>query len=73
MENGRQLIPIADVADLARPIGTSFSPLLRVPLEAVLSDAPAPSSRPYDLDTRHPSVPGPVSTHPMGADQSSPP
>ena len=45
VENGRQLIPLAGVADLhpGALLGTSFRPLLRVPLEAVLPDAPVSS------------------------------
>ena len=74
-ENGRQLILLAGVADLDPDalIGTSSSPLLRVPLDAVLSDAPAPSLRLHDSGAHHLPVPGPVSTHYMGADPPSPP
>ena len=56
-------IPLAGTADLdpGALLGTSPSPLLRVVLKAVLSDASAPSLRPHDFDAHHPSVPGPVS------------
>ena len=45
VENDRQLMPLAGVADLEPGDlrGTSSNPLLRVPLEAILSDTPAPT------------------------------
>ena len=51
-ENGRQRIPLDGVADLepGTLLGTSSSPQVRLPLEAILSDTPAPS--PLLCDTR---------------------
>ena len=45
VENGHQLIPLAGVAELepGAMLGISSSPLLRVPLEAVLSNTQAPA------------------------------
>ena len=70
--NGRQLIPLAGAADLdpGTLLGTSSSPLLRLPLETVLSEAPAPSLRPHGSGF---SVPGTVPSHSMGVDQPSQP
>ena len=75
VENGCELFPLAGVADLSLGslLSTSSSPLLRVPLEDILSDAPTSYFRRRDSDTHHLSVPGPVPTHFMGADQPSPP
>ena len=75
MENGHQLISLAGAADLesvALP-GTSSSPLLRVPLEAILSDTPVPSLHPHDTDAHQFTASGPVSAPSKDADQPSPP
>ena len=75
VENGRQLIPLAGVADLepSALLGTSSRSLLRVPLEAILSDTPAPTPLSCDDHAQHFTVPGPVTAPPMNADQLLPP
>ena len=75
VENGRQLIPLADVADLepGALLDTSSSPLLRVPLEVVLSDTPAPTPLPCDAGAHHFTVPSPIADLSMDADQPLPP
>ena len=71
VENGRQVIPSAGVADLepSALLGTSSSPLLRVPLEAILSNTPAPIPLPCADRAQHFTVPGPVTDLSMDGDQ----
>ena len=71
VENGRQVIPSAGVADLepSALLGTSSSPLLRVPLEAILSNTPAPIPLPCADRAQHFTVPGPVTARSMDPDQ----
>ena len=75
MENGRQVIPLAGVADLepGALLGTSSSPLLRVPLEAILSDTPAPTPLLCAVREQYFTVPGPITAPSMVADQLLPP
>ena len=75
VENDRQLMPLAGVADLEPGDlrGTSSNPLLRVPLEAILSDTPAPIPLPCDARAQHLTVPDPVTTLFMDAHQLLPP
>ena len=75
VENGRQVIPLAGVADLepGTLLGTSPSPLLRAPLEAILSDTLAPTPLPCADRAQHFTVPGPVTAPSMDADQPLPP
>ena len=71
MQKGRQLIVLARVVDLEQGalLGTSSSPLLRVPLEAVLYDTPALTPLSCNASAHHFTVPGPVTTPSMDADQ----
>ena len=75
VENGRQFIPLAGVADLepGALLGTSSSPLRRVPLEAILSDTPAPIRLLCDASAQQLTVPGPVTAPSTDADQLLPP
>lgn len=54
-------------------LAPSSSPLLRVALETVLSDTPAPTPLPCDASVHHVTVPGLVISHFMDADQILPP
>ena len=71
VEHGRQVIPLAGVVDLepSALLGTSSSPLLRVPLEAILSNTPAPIPLPCADRAQHFTVPGPVTARSMDPDQ----
>ena len=75
VKNGRQFIPLAGVTDLepGALIGTCCGPLLRVPLQIIPSDTPAPSPLPCDPRAQHLTVPGPVAAPSMDADQLLPP
>ena len=78
VENDRQLISLADVADLEPDslLGTSSSPLLRVTLEDTLSDTPGtpgPTPLPCGLRAQHFTVPGPDTAPSTDADQLLPP
>ena len=75
VENGRQFIPLAGVANLEAGalLGTSSDPLLRVPLEAILFDIPAPTPLPCDARAQKLTVPGPVTAPSTDADQLLPP
>ena len=66
VENARQLILLAGVADIEP--GTSSSSLLRVPLEAVLSDTLAPTPLLCDASAHHFTVPDPLTAPSMDAD-----
>ena len=74
VENGRQFIPLSGVADLdaGAILGTSSGPLLRAPLEAILSDTPAPTPRPCDARERQLTVSGPFTAPFTDADQLLP-
>ena len=71
VENGHQLNPLAGVVDLepGALLGTFASALLRVPLEAILSDIPASSPLPCDARAQHFTVPTPVTAPSMAVDQ----
>ena len=75
VENDRQFIPFAGVADLQAGalLGTSFGPLLRLPLEAILSDTPTPIPLLCDARAQQLTVPGPVTAPSTDADQLLPP
>ena len=75
MENGRQFIPLSGVADLdaGAILGTSSGPLLRAPLEAILSDTPAPTPLPYGARAQQLTVLGPATDPSTGEDQLLPP
>ena len=62
VENGRQLILLVGVLNF-KPgalLSIPSSPMLRVPLKAVLCDTPAPAPLPCDASAHHFTVPGPV-------------
>ena len=71
VEKGRQVIPLAGVADLEAGalFGTSSSPRLRVPLEAILFDTLVPNPLPCADRAKRFTVPGPVTVPSMDADQ----
>ena len=74
VENGRQFIPLAGVANLEAGalLGTSSDPLLRVPLEAILFDIPAPTPLLCDVRAHQLTVPGTVTAPSTDAVQRLP-
>ena len=74
-KDGRQLTPLAGVADLEPGplLDTSSSTRRRALLEAILSDTPAPTPLPCNARVQHVTVPDPVTARSMDSNQLLPP